>query len=89
MRIGEEHIAEPGLVVLDVIAADEETARGDGRAPAEVGHLRCDPGVARAGRGRRASASARRHPASGLTTDACSPGASRDPGRTSQFPHIR
>ncbi|MBB4161698.1 DUF6207 family protein [Streptomyces cinereoruber] len=27
MRIDEEHIAEPGLVVLDVTAADEETAR--------------------------------------------------------------
>ncbi|MFJ7069721.1 DUF6207 family protein [Streptomyces sp. NPDC101115] len=27
MQIYEEHIAEPGLVVLDITAADEETAR--------------------------------------------------------------
>ncbi|MFD0371130.1 DUF6207 family protein [Streptomyces sp. NPDC127114] len=27
MQIDEKHIAEPGLVVMDVTAADEETAR--------------------------------------------------------------
>ncbi|MFJ3164204.1 DUF6207 family protein [Streptomyces kanasensis] len=27
MRIDEQHIAEPGLVVLDVTAADEDTLR--------------------------------------------------------------
>lgn len=36
MQIDEQHVAEPGLVVLDITAADEDTLRAvmDGPQPA-------------------------------------------------------
>ncbi|MGP3953868.1 DUF6207 family protein [Streptomyces sp. 7N604] len=51
-RIHEQHLCEPGLMVLDITAADEATALA---AMAELdrrwGDLRCRPCAARARRG--------------------------------------
>ncbi|MEU5241664.1 DUF6207 family protein [Streptomyces lydicus] len=41
MRISEEHLAEPGLIVVDVTAADEATAA---QAVAALGKLRLSSG---------------------------------------------
>nr|WP_251023266.1 DUF6207 family protein [Streptomyces sp. ISL-10] len=56
------HISEPGLIVIEVAAADEPTALA---AIEEIGtraHLRPVDPLARAGRARRPGARVRRHP---------------------------
>ena len=69
MQIDEQHLAEPGLVVLDVTAADEDTLRAvmDGLqeqwATSGITPVRRTPGEP--GARARVYADIRRHPGSG------------------------